>query len=282
MLIKNLIETTIEDILLSKDKIIRFDIDFNENIDFLEKSQIEELIFENYGKFNQPLNKLPVSLRKLKVPRNFSYKIEYFPPDLQELTICSDYNYELNNLPAGLIELYLYNDTNYNFDNLPNSLKILRAGNRDIKIIILPLNLKELILPRYHLYKIEVFPPNLEKLQLSYYYNFSLNNLPNKLIKLIIAGGPREYQDRDDNNYINYPEFNQDINNLPDSIEEIDICVTSYNLPIIKLPKNLDTIMFHVLEHVNTPDIEEINMGDIMFFCRCMSCKNNFFIERYT
>ena len=56
-------------------------------------------------------------------------------------------------------------------------MQVLRSGNRDIKINILPLSLKELFLPRYHLYKTECFPPNLLNLQLSYYYNYELAEL---------------------------------------------------------------------------------------------------------
>ena len=274
--IKNLIETSITDILLAKNKIIKFDFDFNENIDFLENSKIEEIYFESNSQFNKTLNKLPISLKIIKLPRNFNHKIDFFPPNLEILIIFSNYNYELDNLPEGLLELHLFNNTNYDLSNLPNTIKILQTGNRDIKINILPANLEKLILPRYHLYKIDIFPQNLKHVQLSYYYNFDISNLPNNLQKLIIAGGPREYQE-DDDNYYDFPEFDQDIDNLPDSIEEIEICVTEYNKKINKLPKNLETIMFHVICHVDTPDIEEINNGDIDFYCRCMQCKDKFF-----
>jgi hypothetical protein len=272
MNIKNLIETPIQDILSSNKKIIKFDYDFNENIDFLENSQIEEIYFESSGIFNQNLNKLPLSLKIIKIPRNFNHKIDFFPPNLEILIIFSNYNYELNNLPEGLLELYLFNTTNYNLDNIPNSIKILVCGNRDIKINFLPYSLEKLVLTRYHLYKIEVFPPNLKKVHLSYYYNFDISNLPNGLTHLTIAGGPREYQE-DENNLCKFPEFDQDINNLPDTIETIEICLTKYDNKITKLPKNLESIIFYVICHVDTPNIEEIKNEDIDFFCRCMKCK---------
>ena len=75
-------------------------------------------------------------------------------------------------------------------------------------------------------------------------FNQSLDNLPNMLFKLIIAGGPQEYEDLD----IIYPEFNQPLNDLPDNIREIEICVNHYTQEITKLPQNLEIIMFFTIK----------------------------------
>ena len=264
--------------VIKKAKIVRFDLEFNDNIDFIQDTNIEEIYFEIYSDFNFLLNRLPHTLRILKIPKEYKHKIDIFPPNLQELNIYSNYEYPLDNLPEGLLKLYLCNNTNYDLNNLPNTLEILRTGNKDIRINILPLSLKELILPRYHLYKIEYYPPNLLSLQLSYYYNYPLDNLPLMLDKLVIAGGPQEYHELDG---IDYPEFSQPINDLPDSVSEIEICVSDYTQKITKLPNNLDSIMFHSLSHIPTPDLEIINTGQAMFYCRCMDCKNAFFQQKY-
>ena len=260
---------------------LKFSHKFNEPIcrnivDIIKGNNITEIIFG--WDFNQLIDNLPNGIKNIIFcSYYYDLPIDNLPNTIELIKLSKYFDHPLDNLPEGLINLYLSNDTNYDLNNLPNTLELLRSGNRDIKINILPQSLKELTLPRYHLYKIDCFPPNLLTLQISYYYNYELDNLPPILDKLIIAGGPQEYYNID----VSYPEFNQPINDLPDSVSEIEICVSEYNLEITKLPNNLDSIMFHSLAHVPTPDLEIINSGQAMFYCRCMDCKNAFFQQKY-
>lgn len=132
----------------------------------LKKLSIGDFIND---RFNQSVNNLPVNLEILQLGTKFNQSVDYLPNSLKILILGTEFNQPINNLPNLLEELtigYKYNNCYFNqsVDNLPKSLKILLL-NLDNKILInkLPYGLENLLL----IGKIEMkcnYPPNIKKI----------------------------------------------------------------------------------------------------------------------
>ena len=106
---------------------------FNSNIDILQDTQITELVIDS-SSFNQPINKLPDTLKYLLI---FSGRFNQPLDNLPQLTHLSiggtDFNQSIDNLPNSLLcmQLCIYNKSFINkyttISNLPNSLKLFQV-----------------------------------------------------------------------------------------------------------------------------------------------------------
>ncbi len=172
-------------------------------LDFLPNNllYLELCLHESYN-FN--LDNLPTNLLCLRlICPNINTTLEYLPNSIKYLELNCKFTSDLSLLPYGIEELVIHLDNlDYDLNNLPNSIKKLSIGSGIQK-------------------KITKWPEQLEVLFLSD-YNFELENLPNITDLRILT-----------NDTYDFP-----IVNLPDSIKLLYI--GGYNLPISKLPKNLN------------------------------------------
>lgn len=175
----------------SKLKKIIFGENFDQPIDNLPKI-LNEIIFTQYSKFNQPINFLPNSLEILILGNSFNNSLDNLPNSLKYLTIgntCSKYfnascifNQSLDNLPNSLIELTFCNESIFqkSLDNLPNTLK---------------------------------------KITLSGYYTGSIDNLSDSIETIMIGPTWLKYND----NTYGALFFKKKINKLPKSLKKLCI-----------------------------------------------------------
>ncbi len=154
--------------LISQYKKIHFDYEFNQNIDLLANFDIEEIYFGGCdhwhmyptSNFNQPVNNLPPTLKKL-----------YFYSN-------SKFNQLIDNLPNGLISLSLGSDFDKTIDYLPNSLEILEISSKSkLNFNNLPNNIKEINLDdKAENIELEYIPKSVEKITV-YNNNKNLSGL---------------------------------------------------------------------------------------------------------
>lgn len=103
-------------------KYIKFNNNFNNNIDILTESNITHIIFGN--KFNQKIDNLPWTIEYLYFGQNFNQKLDNIPGCLKKLIFScdSDFNQELDCLPNYLEYLFLPKKYSNKLNNLPNFL----------------------------------------------------------------------------------------------------------------------------------------------------------------
>ena len=204
------------------------------------------------GKFNQVIDKLPVSLINLTLgigylrPTDLRYLV-----NLTDLTFGKNYNTNIDKLPIGLLHLTLGRSFNIPLVGLPVSLTHLRftRGSNfnlpiDLKYLI---NLTTLVfgkLFKQQLYKLPIslntlklggdfnrtidlrYLPNLNDLTLSGSFNRSVDNLPSGLKYLRLTGN-----------------FNMSIAKLPSSLEHLNIMSSLFG-------RLLDISHLHNLTHL--------------------------------
>lgn len=97
---------------------------YDESLDNLENTVLTRLYID--GKFNNKLDKLPITLKYLTIIGDFSHELNNLPNFLEILQISCRFNNNLDNLPNQLKKLKITCYTNYNrpLDFLPNSLII--------------------------------------------------------------------------------------------------------------------------------------------------------------
>lgn len=161
--------------------------------------------------------------------------------NLKKVQIDDFFDAELSFLPDGITDLNIGANFNKSLDNLPSTLKHLRI-NKYSEV-------------GYNIFNqpLDYLPHGLETLFIGFnnVFNQTLDNLPSTLKKLSI------------HNYI----FIDDINNLPDSIEELKIFIFVYD-KTYKLPKNLKKMYInHELVGGSLDFIERIKQSrnDVMF-----------------
>jgi hypothetical protein len=150
-----------------------------------------------------------------------------FPENLEKLHFeNSVYNFKLDNLPHSIKLLYIEtykNILNDPLDNLPQSLQTLNIYCSEYKypLNFLPNSIVKIKLLNYN-FELDNLPSSLEKLELDGFKK-KLNNLPLQLKKLYL---------------INY-EYDGNFNNLPESLEFMEIGFYAKIRGDIILPKNL-------------------------------------------
>ena len=123
-----------------------FDKDFKSPIDafiteIMAKYQVKKIHFGEY--FNQPLNTLPegieeILIRNIEVDPEYDYfyhhdeafdqSLDYLPSTVKKITIYGKFNQKIDNLPIGLEILELLGEFNQPIDNLPPGLITLYLG----------------------------------------------------------------------------------------------------------------------------------------------------------
>jgi hypothetical protein len=108
-------------------------------------------------------------LKKLKLYGKFNQPVDYLPLDIQELTFGSNFNQSVNNLPSKIQKLTFDWDFNQSVDNLPHNIKYLTFGYKFNQ-------------------PIDNLPSGVEELTLGEGFNQSLGcNLPKWLKRLTIS-----------------------------------------------------------------------------------------------
>ena len=188
---------------------------FNQEINNLPKG-IKELLLSDYfdknldnlpnlthltilGKFNNPINNLPLTLLFLRfADSKFNNPIDLLPSDLKILVLdCNQFNQSFDNLPSSLelLDINGYNNT-MQINNLPQGLKNLYLRTNLIEIV-------------HYDYPLIQLPDSIEYLFLSNCFNAEL--IMPKKIKVVYVGGKiyRNYDviDYNDKLCYNYSYF---------------------------------------------------------------------------
>jgi hypothetical protein len=173
---------------------IKFGPGFNQPIDNLPNG-LQILIINqciDEGKFNQSLDRLPATLKKIKINcDSYNKPVDCLPINLIELDIRSiNFNKKINNLPETLKYLSISGNFNQPIDNLPDSLKHLDLEcNIKWPLDNLPRNLFSLKIGLCTNFNMPLnnLPDNLVYLQVGYAYDHSFNNLKEGLEYLVIG-----------------------------------------------------------------------------------------------
>ncbi|ARF08588.1 hypothetical protein Catovirus_1_638 [Catovirus CTV1] len=183
------------------------------------------------GGYLRPLCKLPDSIKYLDISF-FENNLIKWPKSLKELRIgstdhCSNISDSLEELPDGLENLYIHKSLEYQIKKLPNALKSFFVSRyiRNSDLTNLPENLLDLNIgincfPKKKI----IFPDNLIKIKIDIYglnQKLEFGQKLKQLLCLKVSG-----------------EFNQNIDDLPDSIETLCLSRT-FDMPISKLPSSL-------------------------------------------
>ena len=200
--------------------------------------------------FNYPVDNLPPNITHIYFSDDFSQSVDNLPQNLTHLHFGFNFNQSISNLPLKLIYLYLgyyfnqpisnlpssltYLALNYSFthsvSNLPPNLTHIIFGNKFSQLIdSLPSSLIYLNLGVEFSQPVDLLPSSLIYLKLGRNFSYSLNNLPQgiKIIK-----------------FDAYSLYNNDLNCLPNSIQEIKLPL-GYSKHIVKIPTQLKKITCH-------------------------------------
>ena len=109
---------------------------------------------EFVGCFDKSIDNIPDSIETLILNDNFNQVINKLPSSLKKLSIGKMYGKHLENIfPEGLEELYLYHSNIVNLNNLPNGLLVLHIKNLykcEHGITNLPISLNTLVIDKKH------------------------------------------------------------------------------------------------------------------------------------
>ena len=211
-------------------KNINFGSSFDKDISYLP-DHIEILRF-SYNKyyqlfceFNQPIYKLPISLKTIEFSYFFNQpigknNISYLPNGIKKIF----FGFSFNQPVLGL---------------LPESVEYLEFGDKFQQILgtenlKLPKNLKKIkFIHSDFNFELKYLPDDLEKIVLDYYceYNNPLNYLPKGLKKLKIIDGYK---------------FNHPLDLLPNGLEHLELTVCkNYTHNLDNLPINLKKLKLY-------------------------------------
>lgn len=264
---------------------------YDGEIDFRKFKNVKKLSFPNdpegkiyddnsRSQFNHPLIKdnLPPNLEELYIGDSFNHPLDDLPDSIKILHIGRSYSHDLNDLPNGLHTLITTNDDFASFDH---------------PIENLPCSIKRLELNGSFNQEVTTWPPQLEILQVGYFYRKPIKNLPAslKVLKMnsydapedstspgliTVDKFPSKLEDLELpvfwNYSIDYPPnlrvfktntcFRQSINELPDTVEVIEMFGGYDGKTITKFPPNLRVIDFGETEdppiHLLPDSVEEL------------------------
>ena len=185
-------------------KKVQLDNMFKDSIDILADYNITHLDLGPVY-YNEPINKLPLTLIYLKLSLHYTHKLPQLPPKLVSLCLGWFYDHELLDLPETLRELTIGFRYSYKLPDLPLYLKSLTLNCK----INEPL---------------DFLPPQLEYLFIDD-YKYILDNLPNSLLTLKLC------------------DYKLSLDMIPDSITTLDI--KNYKNKINKLPANIKDLQMY-------------------------------------
>jgi hypothetical protein len=151
---------------LSVNSIFPIDINFPPNL--------EELTFAYSDHYNRFANKIPTSLKSLKIKYFCDEKpIKTYPPNLHTLKLGEQFTGSVDHLPSSLHTLEIGYYFNNSVSHLPPNLHTLKFGSCfNQSINHLPKNLHILELGKYFGLSIDTLPSNLKKLYLHQDYKY--------------------------------------------------------------------------------------------------------------
>lgn len=187
---------------------------------------------------NLPTNIECLTIYKLSL---FNEPVDYLPSSLKKINFNDYFNTEVENLPHGLDTIKFGWEFNQKVENLPNTLETLWFGAYfNQNITNLPRNIKTLIFGREFNNPIDNLPPNLNILIFGNFFNHSIDNIPDT-IKILCLGD----------------SFETKLNKLPTSLEKIFIGKYSrtkhkvYNM----LEKNIPSSEFYTCDIASDENI---------------------------
>ncbi len=235
--------------------------DNHNKIDYLPNN-IEFIHILGIDRYNFELDSLPNKLMNLRLVGKINKLLDYLPFNLNKLEIIGDINVEINNLPMDLQELRIQNRYDKNLDNLPNGLKKLCLMHRDYNSIdYLPKGLIELFLVSYN-GNLNSLPIGLKKLKLNY-CGGSFDNLPEGLerLELVCNHNNKSCVFPPNLKCLSLKDYNYDLVNLPNSLEELNLSYSFPNNNKIIFPESLKKLRLHDKYHnddIVIPDYIEI------------------------
>jgi len=184
---------------------------YDESCSVLLETNMTHLTFG--AKFNQSVDNLPYGITHLTFGNEFNQPIDNLPNSINFLTFKSEYvsnkfNQLIDNLPNSITHLVLGYCFNKTIDFLPNSITHLTLGQKfNQNVDNLPINLKVLTFGMNFNKPINNLPKTLEKISLRYTTNYQhlIENLPNSVKELDLG---------------NYSEIKK-IKKLPDCLEKL-------------------------------------------------------------
>ena len=211
-----------------------------------------------------------------------SYDYDYDYDTETDNNMESDYESKSNNIPPNVKSLYIYDSYLFNkpLDSLPKGLKYLqiRCEEFDRPLNNLPMELEYLEIQSYVFAQaLDNLPIGLKHLIIKYgMFNRTLDNLPVGLETLVIIckcfnqyldnlpPGIRKMHLKFNMNYCN------NLDNLPESLEDFQIDGIYNNSFNIKCPSNLKTIIINANIEINIlPNtVKQLELG--------RSCKSKF------
>lgn len=179
------------------------------------------------------------NLHKIHFDNSHNTEVTFYPNSVTQLVFGESFNLPLTNLPESLIKLKLGLVFDQPISNLPDTIEVLIIGSMCYthEITKLPASIKKLHLitriPLKHL------PDTIKKLAYQNIYS-PMPNVPKELTRLTISS-PMSLDDLPNTlTHITISEdFNQPIDNLPNSLRTLWIFSSRFNQPINKLPASL-------------------------------------------
>lgn len=164
--------------------------------------------------------------------KKFNHQVNNLPSSLISLTLGIEFNQSINNLPEKISSL-IFDSSSFSYfnqpvENLPNSIKkIVFSYNFNQSVDYLPDSVEELVLSCSFNHSIDNLPNSLKILKLGNHFKKSIRILPNNLKEL----------------YVVEPTS---IENLPDTIEILEIEINKLIFSIKKFPKMLKQLKFKI------------------------------------
>jgi hypothetical protein len=229
-------------------------VESRENIlNQIESNKYTHLYLE--GRFNDKVFIDNISSRIIYLWIGHYYqknKLDDLPNSIKTLIIGCRFNEEINNLPCKLNKLHLGHSFNKQVDNLPNTLETLIfnfAFNKPVDK--LPTGLKKITFGHSFNQPVNKLPPNLEIIYFDWRFNQNISNLPENIYSLKLKNDfnkeliclPKKLKKLK----LNCSYYNKPLNNLPESIEELDI----------SLPKMFGFGLYHYVRHFNECELPE-------------------------
>lgn len=182
--------------------------------------------------------------------------VSFIPYGITHVIIDGKIKLNYDDLPSSMTHLkfidngYGYHNNNNN-GKIPDNVEHLTFDdnfNMPLTDNLLPQNVKYINFGNMFNQKIDELPANLKELRLGNAFNSKIDFLPCGLTYLYIGDenvSVNTYSYSYDSFGYDYSMFNQEINNLPNSIKYICFAIASkFNKKIYNLPFNLETIIF--------------------------------------
>jgi hypothetical protein len=226
---------------------LTFDIYFNNSVDTLSNLLFIENIYFGW-KFNQPIDHLPNSLKRLVFGNNFNHPVDYLPNSLKRLVFGKKFNCTVDHLPNSLKYLEFGNNFDKSIEFLPKSIQYLTVG---IDITNHNLCYIHKLLPELIYFQSindgTIIDNNELHVNIGYNCDISINYLP-FAVKKLTFNNPcyRDFKQNVDCLPYGITEINgfPNINtNLPNSIIYL-IFGCSFNQPVDNLPCSITHLTF--------------------------------------